>query len=158
MTFADEFWLNATATQRNMRHMVNYGAAFYGTATLQAWKLGIDAPLAFWQAVARVGGTPATGFKTRAQTNPVAPPVAKDVEPLPSPVETVEDVPPDDLTALSGVGAKLADTLNGFHIYRYDQLAALTDADIDALNERQPGFKALVKRFDLVGQAKSAVS
>lgn len=64
----------------------------------------------------------------------------------------------DDLTALKGVGAKLAETLNEFGIYHYDQIAGLNDEGIDWLNEQQSGFKMICCRYDLVGQAKAIAS
>ncbi|MEM9319799.1 MAG: hypothetical protein AAGA70_12460 [Pseudomonadota bacterium] len=250
MSYVDDFWLGATATQRQMNHMMSYGAAFYSTAAMQTFKLGLDVPIAFWQAVARVGGAPATGFKphnarvtkpapavkpapaakpapkpaaravaekapapakvaakpSRTAAKPVAAlkpvdapkptsklpskptlkaaakvtdkvaavpkPAAKPAEakpvaaakPKPKPkhkpnpqlLDAPRDGKADDLTRLSGVGEKLATTLNEFGIYHFDQIASLNEKGINWINDQQPGFKALAKRFDLVTQAKSA--
>lgn len=59
----------------------------------------------------------------------------------------------DDLTVLKGVGAKLAEALNEFGIYHFDQIATLDEAGIDWLNDQQPGFKMTCGRYDLVAQA-----
>jgi len=233
MTFADDMWLRATATQRTWSHLVSYGAAFYGTAALQTWKLGLDGPMTFWQAMSRVAADdtiaappPSTRSKPSvtkpaakaspkpkakvvkeeaskpkakaikeeapkpkakvAELKAVAPKipepkaeeaarVAKPSQPKPAEKavsETKADVAPaaknanphlldaprsgksDDLTVMSGVGEKLALVMNDFGIYHFDQIAGLTDEGIDWLNAQQPGFKAVIKRFDLVGQAK----
>lgn len=62
---------------------------------------------------------------------------------------------PDDLTALSGVGAKLAHTLNEFGIYHFDQIAALDEEGIAWLDNQQRGFRMICARYDLVGQARA---
>ncbi len=64
---------------------------------------------------------------------------------------------PDDLTALRGIGAKLAASLNEIGIYHVDQIAALDAEGIDWLDENIPGFKLACTRFDIVaGAAKRA--
>jgi NADH-quinone oxidoreductase subunit E len=64
----------------------------------------------------------------------------------------------DDLTALKGVGAKLATSLNEFGIYHFDQLATLDEEGIDWLNEQQAGFKMLCARYDVVEQARARLA
>lgn len=230
MRFAENIWLGATATQVGLSHIMNYSAAFYGTAALQAWKLGVDAPAAFWQAIARVNEspvaraeapapvvtkpqpaavaekavvdlvppakvakapaapktTPAPKTAPKAAIKTVAKPSAKPAaKPMAAkakaakpkakaskaaaPSPAVINVNPhlldgprsgkaDDLTVMSGVGDKLARVMNDFGIYHFDQIAGLNDDGIDWLNSQQPGFKAVIKRFDLVSQAKDLVS
>ena len=60
---------------------------------------------------------------------------------------------PDDLTALRGIGAKLAASLNEIGIYHIDQIAALDAEGIDWLDENIPGFKLACTRFDIVAGA-----
>ena len=60
---------------------------------------------------------------------------------------------PDDLTALRGIGAKLAASLNEIGIYHVDQIAALDAEGIDWLDENIPGFKLACTRFDIVAGA-----
>ncbi|MBF9032241.1 NADH:ubiquinone oxidoreductase [Rhodobacterales bacterium HKCCE3408] len=166
MSFAEQMWLGATAAQRNAQYVMNYSAAFYGTAAIQMWKMGVEAPMAFWQAMARADSTPALPAPTPAANGARRPaaPTLEVVEAAPEsasagPSTHLLDAPrggtADDLTVLSGVGAKLATALNEFGIYHFDQIASLDEAGIDWLNDQQPGFKALAKRFDLVGQAKA---
>ena len=64
----------------------------------------------------------------------------------------------DDLTELKGVGAKLAEALNEFGLYHFDQIADLNAEGIDWLNEQQSGFKMIAARYDLVEQAKARVA
>ena len=255
MHFADTVWLRATATQRGWSHVMNYGAAFYGNAMLQSWKLGIEAPMVFWTAMARasdvshasvvapaavtekpvarsapkvVAEAPSPSPKSTksdaalqpkavkaapvkpaeiapepsakvAASKPAQPKAVKEAAPVklaevasakvapkpakpaapkatkvaapkpaakaPEPAREVNKNPhlldaprggkADDLTVMSGVGEKLALVMNDFGIFHFDQIAGLTDHGIDWLNAQQPGFKAVIKRFDLVGQAKA---
>jgi len=49
--------------------------------------------------------------------------------------------PADDLSRLKGVGPKFVARLNELGITRYDQLAALSPSDLDALDARMDAFK-----------------
>lgn len=94
---------------------------------------------------------------------PEAPALDPVAEAIPAPEETPNphllDAPraggADDLTVLKGVGAKLAQALNEFGIYHFDQIAGLNAEGIDWLNEQQTGFKMICARYDLVEQARS---
>jgi len=61
--------------------------------------------------------------------------------------------PPDDLQRLKGVGPKLAQLLNARGITRYDQIARLSDGDLDLLDEGLGSFKGRLKRDQVVRQA-----
>jgi predicted flap endonuclease-1-like 5' DNA nuclease len=61
----------------------------------------------------------------------------------------------DDLTVLTGVGAKLATALNEFGIYHFDQIAALDEEGIAWLDAQQKGFRMTCARYDIVGQARA---
>lgn len=63
-------------------------------------------------------------------------------------------VTPDDLKAISGVGPKLEQVLNGFGIWTYGQIAALEKAELAWLEDRL-GFKGRIERDDWIGQAKA---
>jgi predicted flap endonuclease-1-like 5' DNA nuclease len=56
MTFAEDLWLRGKAAQSSMIQLMAYNSAIAGTATIQVWKLGLSAPVSFWQAVGRAGG------------------------------------------------------------------------------------------------------
>lgn len=88
MKFAEEIWRGSVAARTNMIAAANYSVAFYGNAVLQSWQLGVNAPLSFWQAVARAVDEPVA--------NNAAPVVARDrvegniVEMQPAPVADTE--------------------------------------------------------------------
>jgi predicted flap endonuclease-1-like 5' DNA nuclease len=61
--------------------------------------------------------------------------------------------PPDDLTRLKGVGPKFARLLNDLGISRYDQLAGLSEGDIDRLDGHLGPFKGRIERDQIPLQA-----
>jgi predicted flap endonuclease-1-like 5' DNA nuclease len=61
--------------------------------------------------------------------------------------------PPDDLTRLKGVGPKFAALLNDSGIARYDQIARLSEADIERLDRSLGAFKGRLQRDQLPLQA-----
>ena len=62
--------------------------------------------------------------------------------------------PPDDLTRLKGVGPKFARLLGDLGISRYDQLAGLSEGDIDRLDGNLGPFKGRLQRDQLPLQAE----
>jgi len=60
----------------------------------------------------------------------------------------------DDLTRLNGVGPAYAKKLVAQGVTTFAQIAAWTDADVDALEGEITGLKAKVEKDDLIGQAK----
>lgn len=178
MTSTELIWLRSQAAQRDVLHLFAYGTAFVGTAALQAVHLGVTAPRSYWAALSRAAAAPPRIAATAtAEIVPlIAPP---QVDATPAPVEAEEipkvaDASPlatpsphlldaprggvaDDLTVLKGVGAKLAQSLNEFGIYHYDQIAALDEDGIAWLDEQQKGFKMIAARYDLVAQARAMI-
>ncbi|NVK34194.1 MAG: polyhydroxyalkanoate depolymerase [Rhodobacteraceae bacterium] len=63
----------------------------------------------------------------------------------------------DDLKAITGIGPKLATTLNEAGIFHYSQIAALTKAQITALDEKLD-LRGRIDREDWTKQAKTLVS
>ena len=61
--------------------------------------------------------------------------------------------PPDDLTRLKGVGPKFAALLNELGIVRFDQLASLSEGDIDRLDAHLGAFKGRLERDKVPLQA-----
>jgi len=181
MTLAENLWRGSVTARANMLAAANYSAAFYGNAALQSWQLGVNAPLSFWQAMARAAEGPVANeaAPVAAQDNvvemqpaPVADPVAKTVaapvapvvetppaEPIAAPNPALLDAPrdgqSDDLQAVRGIGEKLANSLNEIGIYHFDQLAALDAEAIDWLDGHIAGFKRSAARFDIVTGAAS---
>ena len=67
--------------------------------------------------------------------------------------EPGHDLPPDNLQTLKGVGPKLATKLNDLGVTRFAQLAALNQAQIEALDARLEQFRGRIARDRLVEQA-----
>jgi len=61
--------------------------------------------------------------------------------------------PPDDLTLLKGVGPKLAASLNALGISRFDQLASLTEAELEHVDQKLGPFRGRLERDQIVLQA-----
>jgi predicted flap endonuclease-1-like 5' DNA nuclease len=61
--------------------------------------------------------------------------------------------PPDDLTKLKGVGPKLARLLNDFGITRFDQIARLSEGDIDRIDQHLGAFRGRLQRDQVPLQA-----
>ncbi|WP_323760964.1 50S ribosomal protein L21 [Maricaulis sp.] len=61
----------------------------------------------------------------------------------------------DALTELTGVGPALATKLNEAGITTFAQIAAWTDADLDALSETITGLKAKAEKNDWINAAKA---
>lgn len=79
---------------------------------------------------------------------PIAPP------PPEEPVEVAPPIgPPDDLRKLKGVGPKLALLLNEQGITRFDQLAALSGAQAERIDESLGTFKGRLARDRVIEQA-----
>jgi len=60
----------------------------------------------------------------------------------------------DDLKAISGIGPKLEQVLNGMGLKRYADIAALTDADAARI-EAELGFSGRIARDGWVEQART---
>lgn len=61
--------------------------------------------------------------------------------------------PPDDLQRLKGVGPKLAAMLNERGIMRFEQLARLSEGDLDRLDAQLGAFRGRLRRDQVPQQA-----
>lgn len=61
--------------------------------------------------------------------------------------------PPDDLSKLKGVGPKFAAMLNQLGISRFDQLARLSEGDLESLDRHLGAFKGRLHRDQVPLQA-----
>lgn len=61
----------------------------------------------------------------------------------------------DDLKLIKGVGPAIEKTLNDLGIYRFNQIAEMSEYDIDRVAQRLRGFRSRIYREDWVGQARS---
>ncbi|HUG86633.1 MAG TPA: hypothetical protein VMM13_18840, partial [Euzebya sp.] len=59
----------------------------------------------------------------------------------------------DDLKRITGIGLKMETLLNQQGITTFAQLAALSEDDIDRLQERMPQFSGRIRRDGWVQQA-----
>ena len=60
----------------------------------------------------------------------------------------------DDLQQIRGVGPAIEKTLNELGIYRYQQIADMSEYDIDRVARRLKGFHSRIYREDWIGQAR----
>jgi small subunit ribosomal protein S2 len=70
------------------------------------------------------------------------------------PLFTVPDGAPDDLKKISGVGPVLEKKLNALGITRFDQIANLSDEEINSIDTAL-NFKGRISRDDWVSQARN---
>ena len=61
--------------------------------------------------------------------------------------------PPDNLEQLKGVGPKLANMLNAIGIIRFEQLARLSDAEVERIDASLGAFRGRLTRDMVVAQA-----
>jgi predicted flap endonuclease-1-like 5' DNA nuclease/cell division protein FtsB len=67
----------------------------------------------------------------------------------------VSDDAADDLKMIKGVGPAIEKTLNDLGIYRFNQIAEMSEYDIDRVAQRMKGFRSRIYREDWVGQARN---
>ena len=60
----------------------------------------------------------------------------------------------DDLQMIKGVGPAIEKTLNELGIFRYSQIAGMSEYDIDRVAKRLKGFRTRIYREDWMGQAR----
>lgn len=60
---------------------------------------------------------------------------------------------PDDLMKIKGIGEKIQTTLNSLGFYTFEQIANLTDEEIDYINQHL-SFKSRIESENWIGQAK----
>lgn len=87
--------------------------------------------------VADLAGGAAASILSARQAVPLAPPSG----------------PPNDLVMLKGIGPKLAALLNQRGITRFDQIAKLTAAQVDDLDDKLGAFRGRLVRDHVVAQA-----
>ena len=61
----------------------------------------------------------------------------------------------DDLKQIKGVGPAIEKTLNDLGIYRFNQIAEMSEYDIDRVAQQLKGFRSRVYREDWIGQARA---
>ena len=66
----------------------------------------------------------------------------------------LHDLPGDNLKLIKGVGPAIEKTLNELGIKRFDQIAQMSEYDIDRVAHRLKGFRSRIYREDWIGQAR----
>ena len=61
----------------------------------------------------------------------------------------------DKLQAIKGVGPAIEKTLNEMGIFRFQQIADMSEYDIDRVAKRLKGFRSRIYREDWIGQARN---
>lgn len=61
----------------------------------------------------------------------------------------------DDLRLIRGVGPAIEKTLNSLGIFRFSQIAEMSEFDIDRVAQQLRGFRSRIYREDWVGQART---
>ena len=62
---------------------------------------------------------------------------------------------PDDLRQIKGIGPAIEKTLNDLGIYRFNQIAEMSEYDIDRVAQELKGFRSRIYREDWIGQART---
>ena len=61
----------------------------------------------------------------------------------------------DDLKLIKGVGPAIEKTLNSLGVYRFNQIAEMSEYDIDRVAQQLRGFRSRIYREDWIGQART---
>ncbi|MFT5869707.1 MAG: putative flap endonuclease-1-like 5' DNA nuclease [Yoonia sp.] len=171
-TLAQNLWLGSVATQQNLMTVMKFSTVFYGNAALQSVKFGLTAPLMFWAVMARTGAIPVNAIAAIAVVGPtlaapapvrapvftIVPSVTREAIPEPIIDDAVRPAPvpavANDLTAIKGIGPKLAQQLSAAGITRFDQLAALQDDQLEQMSSTIPNLFARAVRGGWIMQAE----
>ncbi|MEM7430915.1 MAG: hypothetical protein AAF351_03130 [Pseudomonadota bacterium] len=71
------------------------------------------------------------------------------------PRETTVSNSPDNLKSIKGIGPSIEKTLNEMGIWRFQQIADMSEYDIDRVARQLKGFRSRIYREDWIGQARS---
>jgi len=70
------------------------------------------------------------------------------------PEEETDDTSSDRLQAIKGIGPAIEKTLNELGIFRFQQIAEMSEYDIDRVAKHLRGFRSRIYREDWIGQAR----
>ena len=74
------------------------------------------------------------------------------------PDATYHDYARDNLKLIKGVGPAIEKTLHELGIFRFEQIAAMSEYDIDRIAKRLKGFRSRIYREDWLGQARDLLN
>ena len=69
--------------------------------------------------------------------------------------DEIENDKSDDLKMIKGVGPAISKTLNEMGVFRFEQIANMSEYDIDRVAKRLKGFRSRIYREDWIGQARA---
>ena len=92
--------------------------------------------------------------EARAATEPTASNGKRTNGAAPPEPEPEQELEPDDLKDIIGIGKVFEHTLNELGIYTFEQIANFTTADIARVNAELKEFKGRMEQDDWIGQAK----
>ena len=64
----------------------------------------------------------------------------------------------DNLQRIKGVGPAIEKTLNELGVYRFRQIAEMSECDIDRVARELKGFHSRIYREDWIGQARILIA
>jgi predicted flap endonuclease-1-like 5' DNA nuclease len=101
----------------------------------------------------------AEAMETAAEAAATGPEAAADGTPFLPPAVLYDIAPPDadDLRQIKGVGPKLAEMLNAMGIYRFEQIAGFSEANLAWVDQNLTAFRGRPLRDDWVAQAKALI-
>ena len=70
------------------------------------------------------------------------------------PEDEAQDESRDELQKIKGIGPAIEKTLNEMGIFRFHQIAEMSEYDIDRVAQRLKGFRSRIYREDWIGQAR----
>jgi predicted flap endonuclease-1-like 5' DNA nuclease len=70
----------------------------------------------------------------------------------PTPISDSEEK--DDLQLIKGIGPSIEKTLNELGVYRFHQIAEMSEYEIDRVAQQLKGFRSRIYREDWIGQAR----
>lgn len=106
-----------------------------------------------------VSGETESGFDSvgaNAYADPVADPTGEEDSAAESRAASNGDDTPetDDLKKIKGVGPAIEKTLKSLGIHRFNQIAEMSEYDIDRVAQQLKGFRSRIYREDWIGQAR----
>jgi predicted flap endonuclease-1-like 5' DNA nuclease len=133
-------------------------AATIAEMTAQAMESAVAAVEATAEVIETAAAEVAAVETPAVETAAVEPEASVGVVPVPPAV--LFDIAPadaDDLRQIKGVGPKLAEMLNAMGIYRFEQIAGFSEANLAWVDQNLTAFRGRPLRDDWVAQAKALI-
>ena len=99
-------------------------------------------------------GEPVAGNGEDPEPSVVLNPANANGEDVSAEEEEPQDEERDDLKQIKGIGPSIERTLNGLGVYRFHQIAEMSEYDIDRVAQQIRGFRSRIYREDWIGQAR----